>query len=68
MSSSNRELIKVTKAIEKNFGVKFCTNCHQTKPVEGGMTRKLLKGGTRWECALCVAKKSKLISKGAKNV
>lgn len=51
-----RDLVKVTANIEKEFGVKYCTKCNRTRPVEGGKTRALGNKRTRWECVTCAAK------------
>ena len=57
MSDTTRHLIKVTEAIAKNLGVKFCTQCNLTKPVEGGKVRTLSNGRTRWMCVMCTNKR-----------
>ena len=54
--STSRKLIEVTGAIEKNFGIKFCTQCSLTRPVEGGKVFPISNGRTRWKCASCVKK------------
>lgn len=56
MSTETRKLIETTKRIAKEFGVKFCTACNLTKPVEGGKVKLLSNGRSRWLCAVCAAK------------
>jgi transposase-like protein len=58
MNETTRELINATQAIAKNLGVKFCTQCNLTRPVDGGKTVTLINGRTRWKCSTC-AKKQK---------
>jgi hypothetical protein len=53
---SYRAVTRVTEAIEKNFGLRFCTQCHLTRASEGGKVFSLSTGRTRWKCATCVAK------------
>lgn len=57
MSTESRKLIELTKNIAANMGIKFCTSCNYTKPVEGGRTKLLSNGRSRWLCAMCAAKK-----------
>lgn len=57
MSDTSRHLVKVTEKIAENLGVKFCTSCNLTKPVENGKTKPVANGRTRWLCATCAAKK-----------
>jgi hypothetical protein len=52
----NRKLIKATETIAKEYGIKFCTSCNLTRPVEGGKTVPVANGRTRWKCATCAAK------------
>jgi hypothetical protein len=56
MNRIDRELINATQAIAKNLGVKFCTQCNLTRPVEGGKVKVLINGRTRWKCSTCAAK------------
>jgi transposase-like protein len=56
MNNTDRELINATEAIAKNLGVKFCTQCNLTRPVEGGKVFTLVNGRTRWKCATCFKK------------
>ena len=53
MNKIDRELINATEAIAKNFGVRYCTQCNRTQPVEGGKIFTLANGRTRWKCAPC---------------
>jgi hypothetical protein len=55
-NETTRKLIKTTEAIAKNFGLKFCTQCNLTRPVEGGKVFKITNGRTRWKCATCTAR------------
>jgi hypothetical protein len=66
MNETNRKLIKATEAIAKNYGIKYCTKCSLTRPIEGGRIVPVVRGRTRWECSSCVAKKSmsRFASKG----
>ena len=57
MSNESRKLVKATENIAKEFGIKFCTKCNLTRPVEGGRILPIGRGRTRWECATCVARK-----------
>lgn len=56
MSTESRKLIAVTKKIEDEFGVKFCTQCNLTRPVKGGKVFTITNGRTRWKCASCTKK------------
>ena len=53
---TDRALVRATKAIAENFGIRYCTQCGMTKSVEGGRTKRVSNNRTRWECAGCVAK------------
>ena len=53
---TSRQLVRATHAIAKNLGVRFCVKCNLTRSIEGGQTKKLANGRTRWECATCAAK------------
>jgi len=55
-NKTNRDLAKTTEAIAKNFGLRFCTQCNLTRPVEGGKIFPLPNGRTRWKCASCTKK------------
>jgi hypothetical protein len=55
MTTGSRQLINSTRAIAESLKVRFCTKCNLTKSVDGGKTKTLLNGRTRWECASCVA-------------
>lgn len=55
-NQTTNDLVKATEAIAKNFGVKYCTQCNRTMPVEGGRIFTLSNGRTRWKCAPCFKK------------
>ena len=46
-NKTNRDLAKTTEAIAKNFGLRYCTQCNLTRPVEGGKIFPLPNGRTR---------------------
>jgi hypothetical protein len=51
MSSSSAECTRVTAAMAKNVGIRWCSSCQSDKPAEGF---KLVGGGTRrWICGSC---------------
>jgi hypothetical protein len=53
MSSSSAETTRVTAAIAKNVGFRWCSSCQADKPADGF---RLIGGGTkRWICGGCVA-------------
>jgi hypothetical protein len=66
MNDTYRELARATEAIAKNMGIRFCTKCNLTRPVEGGRSKLLSNGRTRWECSYCVSKRTKGFMKGPK--
>lgn len=53
-----KQLVRVTHAIASEYGVRYCTKCNRTRPAEGGRTKLITNGKTRWECAGCVARKT----------
>lgn len=55
---TSRQLVKSTHAIAKHLGIRYCTKCNSTRPTEGGKTKVLSDGRTRWECATCSVKTS----------
>lgn len=57
MSNSSRQLIRATESIAKNFGIKYCTKCNLSRPVDGGRIVPIGRGRTRWECSTCVERK-----------
>lgn len=48
----NREAKRVSNAIAKNTGRKFCTNCQRVKSTDGGKQIRN-RYGVRWFCATC---------------
>jgi transposase-like protein len=57
MSAESRKLVELTNKIAVEMGVKFCTSCNLTKPVEGGKTKPVANGRSRWLCASCAERK-----------
>ncbi len=57
MSTESRKLVELTNKIAQDMGLKFCTSCNLTRPVQGGKVKTLINGRTRWLCATCAAKK-----------
>jgi transposase-like protein len=53
MSTESRKLIEVTKKIEDELGVRFCTACNLTKAAHGGKVKPLSNGRSRWMCSVC---------------
>lgn len=53
MSASSSKLSRVTKTIADSLGVRFCTSCNKTRPVEGGKAKTTSFGRSRWMCAMC---------------
>ena len=53
---TSKQLVRATQAIAENFGVQFCVKCNKTRSIEGGKTKIVSDGRTRWECATCAAK------------
>lgn len=49
---SNTENARVTDAIAKNVGIRWCTSCNSDKPAEG-----FKKQGVRWICAGCLQRR-----------
>lgn len=41
---------RITDAIAKNVGIRWCSACSRDKPAEG-----FVKQGSRWRCADCQA-------------
>jgi hypothetical protein len=54
--TSSQKLMEITKKIEQDMGIKFCTQCNLTKPTAGGRIFTLSNGRTRWKCATCFKK------------
>ena len=49
------KLKNISNKIEKEFGVRYCTNCASTQPVEGGKWTIYNNGlRRRWKCAKCI--------------
>jgi transposase-like protein len=63
MSTESRKLIEVTKKIEDELGVRFCTACNLTKAAHGGKVKPLSNGRSRWMCALCAKRMTESIYK-----
>lgn len=55
MSGSTSEMLKkASQNIEREYGVRYCTNCASTQPVEGGKWIIYSNGlRRRWKCARC---------------
>lgn len=53
---SHPENARVTDAIAKNVGIRWCSTCQSDKPAEG-----FRKQGCRWICAGCQAQRKQLI-------
>lgn len=47
---SDLENTRITDAIAKNVGIRYCSNCMRTKPAEG-----FVKVNSRWRCPACTA-------------
>ena len=54
--ATSKQLVRATHAIAENMGIRYCNKCNQTRSVEGGKTKIVSDGRTRWECATCAAK------------
>lgn len=52
------ETARITEAIARNTGRRWCSSCQADKPIEGGQRQ-----GCRWRCAACHAR-SKVLKKG----
>ena len=53
---TSRQLLRATQAIAEKMGIRYCNKCNNTRSAEGGKTKILSDGRTRWECATCAAK------------
>lgn len=53
---SNTENARVSEAIARNVGIRWCTSCNSDKPAEG-----FKKIGVRWICAGCQVRRKSLM-------
>ena len=51
------KLTRISENIESLHGVRYCTNCMSTRPVEGGKYIVYANGlRRRWKCGSCTNK------------
>lgn len=60
MSSSSEAVTRITAAIARNVGIRWCSTCQMARPAEG-----FVKRGSRLRCAACDAR-AKQFMKGRK--
>lgn len=51
MSSSSAETTRVTEAIARNVGIRWCSTCQSDRPAAG-----FVRNGNRLRCAACAAR------------
>lgn len=50
-TTQKKEWVRVSDAVARTTGRRWCSACQMDKPVEG-----FVKQGCRWRCAACMAR------------